>query len=339
MSPAGLKGVAEEKGLELVVVCSHGMGDIFRRNAFNLGLHVVQCPEAVDDAKDGDAFAFDPASRAADERDAGEDLRAGSALGEGGGDPLERRHLRRRAGASSATRSRAAPEVRFPDPDVARRMTTTEQIVWAHRVDRDAARRAGSDAARLRGPAARLRRHGARSRSTRSTRSPAGSAIYPRQAAIANDHFVFTGREDDDRQTSIGRAFARLHGLEKPYYASPGRRDLPLLLPRAGARPARAVHPGRRFAQPRLRRLRRGRVRRRLDHARLRLVDGLHLLHAREAAPRRLLAASSSPGSPARTSCSSCCAAGARSSRRECRSSSWTPSGSSRSRSATRSPT
>ena len=63
MSPAGLKGVAEEKGLELVVVCSHGMGDIFRRNAFNLGLHVVQCPEAVEDARDGDAFSFDPATR------------------------------------------------------------------------------------------------------------------------------------------------------------------------------------------------------------------------------------------------------------------------------------
>src|ERR1700747_507319 len=63
MSPAGLKGVAEEKGLELVVVCSHGMGDIFRRNAFNLGLHVAQSPEAVADARDGDAFAFDPVSR------------------------------------------------------------------------------------------------------------------------------------------------------------------------------------------------------------------------------------------------------------------------------------
>ena len=30
------------------------MGDIFRRNAFNLGLHVVQSPEAVADAQDGD---------------------------------------------------------------------------------------------------------------------------------------------------------------------------------------------------------------------------------------------------------------------------------------------
>ena len=77
MSPAGLKGVAEEAGLEMVVVCGHNMGDIFRRNAFNLGLHVVQCPEAVADAQDGDAFTFDPASRATRERDAGEDVRAG----------------------------------------------------------------------------------------------------------------------------------------------------------------------------------------------------------------------------------------------------------------------
>src|SRR5574341_2051306 len=63
MSPAGLKGVAEEAGLELVVVCGANMGDIFRRNAFNLGLHVVQSPEAVADAQEGDAFAFDPATR------------------------------------------------------------------------------------------------------------------------------------------------------------------------------------------------------------------------------------------------------------------------------------
>src|SRR5205085_6136379 len=63
MSPAGLKGVAEEAGLELVIVCGSNMGDIFRRNAFNLGLHVVQSPEAVADARDGDTFAFDPGTR------------------------------------------------------------------------------------------------------------------------------------------------------------------------------------------------------------------------------------------------------------------------------------
>src|SRR6476660_8787626 len=63
MSPAGLKGVAEEAGLQMVVVCGHNMGDIFRRNAFNLGLHVVQSPEAVGDAQDGDELTFDPVTR------------------------------------------------------------------------------------------------------------------------------------------------------------------------------------------------------------------------------------------------------------------------------------
>src|SRR5213596_3048307 len=63
MSPAGLKAIAEEAGLQMVVVCGNNMGDIFRRNAFNLGLHVVQSPEAVADAQDGDDLAFDPDTR------------------------------------------------------------------------------------------------------------------------------------------------------------------------------------------------------------------------------------------------------------------------------------
>src|ERR1700704_4206283 len=63
MSPAGLKGVADEAGLDMVIVCGAAMGDIFRRNALNLGLHVVQSREAVADARDGDGFGFDPATR------------------------------------------------------------------------------------------------------------------------------------------------------------------------------------------------------------------------------------------------------------------------------------
>src|SRR6187399_179199 len=63
MSPAGLKGVAEEVGLQMVVIAGNNMGDIFRRNALNLGLHVVQSPQAVADARDGDEFSFDPESR------------------------------------------------------------------------------------------------------------------------------------------------------------------------------------------------------------------------------------------------------------------------------------
>src|SRR6476620_6780760 len=63
MSPAGLKAIAEEVGLDMVIVCGNNMGDIFRRNALNLGMHVVQSPPAVADARDGDEFSFDPQSR------------------------------------------------------------------------------------------------------------------------------------------------------------------------------------------------------------------------------------------------------------------------------------
>src|SRR5437762_475996 len=63
MSPAGLKGVGEEAGHEIVIVCGAAMGDIFRRNALNLGLHVLQSREAVVDAQEGDTFSFDPAKR------------------------------------------------------------------------------------------------------------------------------------------------------------------------------------------------------------------------------------------------------------------------------------
>src|SRR4029434_4913287 len=47
MSPAGLKAVAEEAGLEMVVVCGHNVGDIFRPNALTLDLPLVQDQEEV----------------------------------------------------------------------------------------------------------------------------------------------------------------------------------------------------------------------------------------------------------------------------------------------------
>ena len=115
-----------------------------------------------------------------------------------------------------------APSIEWPGPELARTMTATEQILWAHRVDKECRGRARRDASRLCGPVARVRRHGAvcdphlQPDYRRSARS------VPRQAAIANDHFVFTGRADDENQTAIGRAFAAQHGIEPPYYATPG---------------------------------------------------------------------------------------------------------------------
>jgi 3-isopropylmalate/(R)-2-methylmalate dehydratase large subunit len=220
MSPAGLKGVAEEVGLELVVVCGHNMGDIFRRNALNLGLHVVQCPDAVADAQDGDLFAFDPETRTLTNESRGKTYAAV---------PLSAKEdeIRRTGGIFATGRRELAtsvvtlPRVEWPRDSVAERLTTTEQIVWAHRVDKDADVRPGTT---LRVYADLLPASDGTAPFAIHTfnQITGGNTIYPRQAAVANDHFVFTGKDVDDRQTGIGRAFARAHGMTKPYYATPG---------------------------------------------------------------------------------------------------------------------
>ena len=220
MSPAGLKGVAEEVGLEMVVVCGHNMGDIFRRNAFNLGLHVVQSPEAVADAEDGDEFSFEPVTRQLTNETQRKSYtpvpltaKEDEIRRSGGIFAVGRRDFR----TSIAT----PPQIEWPDARAARRLTTTEQIIWAHRVDKDAAVV----------PGATLRVYTDLLPASDGTAPFAihtfnqitqGDTIYPRQAAIANDHFVFTGSMADEKQTTIGRDFARAQGLEKPYYATPG---------------------------------------------------------------------------------------------------------------------
>jgi 3-isopropylmalate/(R)-2-methylmalate dehydratase large subunit len=220
MSPAGLKGIAEEAGLEMVIVCGNNMGDIFRRNALNLGLEVVQSAEAVADAKDGDEFSLDRLSRRLTNETQGRTYEPLPLT------PTEDR-IRRAGGIFRVGRREfrasleVAPRIEWPDPEQARRMTTTEQIVWAHRVDKTA------DVA----PGATLKVYADLLPASDGTAPFAihtfnqitgGRAIYPRQAAIANDHFVFTRKEDDEKQTAIGRDFARLQALEKPYYATPG---------------------------------------------------------------------------------------------------------------------
>src|SRR6266404_5718239 len=135
MSPAGLKAIAEEVGREMVVVCGNNMGDIFRRNALNLGLHLVQSPEAVADAKDGDEFSFDPESRRLTNETQHQTYEPV---------PLTPKEdeIRRSGGIYAAGRREFkasvehGPRIEWPDADQARRMTSTEQIVWAHRVDK-----------------------------------------------------------------------------------------------------------------------------------------------------------------------------------------------------------
>ena len=220
MSPAGLKAVAEEVGLELVVVCGNNLGDIFRRNALNLGLQVVQSSEAVADAQDNDIFGFNPTTRALTNET---QQRTYEPL------PLTPKEdeIRRSGGIFSVGRREfrhsveQPPMIEWPDADTARRLTTTEQIVWAHRVDKNAEVRPG---ATLRVYADLLPASDGTAPFAIHTfnQITGGNTIYPRLAAIANDHFVFTGKDSDDKQTSIGRAFAKMHEMEKPYYATPG---------------------------------------------------------------------------------------------------------------------
>jgi 3-isopropylmalate/(R)-2-methylmalate dehydratase large subunit len=220
MSPAGLKALAEEAGLEMVIVCGNNMGDIFRRNALNIGLQVVQAADAVADARDGDEFSFDPRSRTLVNLTQGRKYEPV---------PLTAKEdeIRRTGGIIAAgcrefvASLHAAPRIEWPDAGIASRLTTTEQIIWAHRVDRSVEVKPGVT---LRVYADLLPASDGTAPFAIHTfnRITGGDRIFPRQAAIANDHFVFTGKAEDDKQTRIGRDFARLHGIEPPYYATPG---------------------------------------------------------------------------------------------------------------------
>ena len=221
MSPAGLKGIADEAGLEMVIVCGSNMGDIFRRNALNLGLHVVQSPDAVADAQDDDELAFDTATRRLTNVTQGRTY-----------EPLpltaKEEEIRRSGGIVAVGRREfpgsvgRAPRIEFPDPSTAQEMTATEQIIWAHRVDKEQRDLKPGDTLRVYADLLPASDGTAPFAIHTFNQITEGVPVHPRQAAIANDHFVFTGREDDERQTSIGRAFAAQHGLTPPFYATPG---------------------------------------------------------------------------------------------------------------------
>jgi 3-isopropylmalate/(R)-2-methylmalate dehydratase large subunit len=242
MSPAGLKAVAEEAGREMVIVCGRDMGDIFRRNALNLGLHVAQSPEAVEDARDGDVLTFEVATRALANVTQGKTYR-----------PLPltevEEAIRRSGGIFEVGRrefpasARAVPRVEFPDGAAARRLTLTEQIVWAHRVDRDAEVKPGTT---LRVYADLLPASDGTAPFAIHTfnQITGGTTIDPRQAAIASDHFVFTGSPGDDRQTAISRQFAAAHGIAAPRYAAPGDGIFHFYFPEQGLIVPGGFYPG-----------------------------------------------------------------------------------------------
>jgi len=241
MSPAGLKAIAEEAGSTMVIVCGAGMGDIFRRNALNLGLHVVQSPDAVRDAQDGDEFELDPGTRA---------LRNVTRSKSYEPIPLtpKEEEIRQAGGIFEMGRrefraGRKAMTVAFPDAAIARGMSTTEQIVWAHRVDKRAEVKPGATVELFADllPAS----DGTAPFAIHTFRQIVGKDdVEPLRVAIANDHFVFTGKEADEKQTSISREFAEKHGIRAPFYAPPGTGIFHFYFPEQGLILPGGFYPG-----------------------------------------------------------------------------------------------
>jgi len=264
MSPAGLKGVAEESGREMVVVCGANMGDIFRRNALNLGLHVVQSLEAVEDARDGDDLEFDVESRVVRNVTQGktyapkpltpkeEEIRQGGGIIEMGRREVARMRGRMGAGKAGGAGGPAVagkaggaggPAIEFLEPLRARTLTATEQILWAHRVDKSAEVKPGAtiqayvDLLPASDGTAPFAIHTFRE----IVQDPDAK---PQLAAIANDHFVFTGKSADEKQTSISREFAAKHGIGAPYYAPPGSGIFHFYFPEQGLILPGGFYPG-----------------------------------------------------------------------------------------------
>jgi 3-isopropylmalate/(R)-2-methylmalate dehydratase small subunit len=286
MSPAGLKAIAEEVGLEMVIVCGHNMGDIFRRNALNLGLQVVQSPDAAADARDGDAFSFDPESRQLTNETQGKTYdpvpltaKEDEIRSTGGIFTVGRRELRASV--------RTTPLIDWPDEARARRMTSTEQIVWAHRVDKTAEI----------APGATLRVYADLLPASDGTAPFAihtfnqitgGQAIFPRPGGD-RQRSLRVHRQGRRRPADGDRAAVRAAARHREaVLRDAGRRDFHFYFPEQGLVAPGQFIPGADSHSRAYGAVRRGRHRHRIDDARLRLVDRIHLLHRAEGAPCRL---------------------------------------------------
>src|SRR6185503_13635961 len=149
----------------------------------------------------------------------------------------------RREYPASVGRKRA---VEFPDPITANRLSATEQILWAHRVDKKADVRPGAtlqvyaDLLPASDGTAPFAIH-----TFQQIVSQAGNPdAKPRLCAIANDHFVFTGKDADEKQTSISREFAEAKGVVAPYYAPPGTGIFHFYFPEQGLISPGGFYPG-----------------------------------------------------------------------------------------------
>ena len=191
------------------------MGDIFRRNAFNLGLEVVQSPEAVRTPRTATVL-LRPGSRELRNETRGKTLHAAAADGERGRDPPLGRYLRRRSSR-------------------------------AHRLRRD---RRPSSSGRTRKPRAGSRR---RSRSSGRTASTRDAVVEPGATLrVYADLLPGLGRHRTFRHPHVQPDHRRRHDLPPP--GGDRQRPLRLHrqgLPTTGKRASAASSPASRDSRSR----------------------------------------------------------------------------------------
>jgi 3-isopropylmalate dehydrogenase len=234
MSPAGLKAIAEEAGLELAIICGEHIGDIFLKNAINLGIPIIQNPAAVFDAQDNDEF----------------ELRANALVNLTQNKSYNLSPLTEQEKIIQAhggifhfgqkefyASKNSEKKIEWPDSNLAKNMTITEQILYAHRVDKDASIKPGNIlklwADLL--PASEVSAPFAIYTFNKITNCKSN----PINAAIICDHFVFTDVLENKKQLIISQEFAKLHEIKKPFFGKAGDGIFHIYFPEQGL-----IHPG-----------------------------------------------------------------------------------------------
>ncbi|MBU0970967.1 MAG: hypothetical protein KKC20_09995 [Proteobacteria bacterium] len=235
MSPASLMAVARDAGLELVILCGTGVASIFLRNAVNLGLMVVQCPKAVEEAREGNCFSFETHGRIL------KNLTLGTFYTPIPLNATDQAILD--AGGLISMGRRALDEPLLPKPFCRTTqddpgITLTRELVNSHRVDPGESFFRGD---RIRVACDLLP----------ASDGTAPFAIYafeqtiqnresiPKNIAIIFDHFVFTGDENHQSQSEISKAFLGHYQIPSRYYTTAGDGIFHIVLPERGL-----VRPG-----------------------------------------------------------------------------------------------
>jgi 3-isopropylmalate/(R)-2-methylmalate dehydratase large subunit len=227
MAPAGLLRAAKDMGKEgNLVIIAKSFGAIFRKNSFNLGLHILECPEAVDDAKENDEFELDPISRKLMNLTQNKSYTPKPFTSQeekirlGGGLVGAAKAVLRRARKINSTPKNIA--TRFPDGSIAERMSLAQQILYAHKVDRKETVEPGQTINAFADllPAS-------------DGTAPFAISVFlnitdnywrlrPWKSAIVNDHFVPFANDEERAQYELGRSFACRFNLTYPQYSQIG---------------------------------------------------------------------------------------------------------------------